>query len=105
ILGGLMANGIRPAQLVEGLKSGSDRLLPLRRHDLFDPNVGELARRALRLSWEVLRGKRSPISALFRLPPAGVFAGVRLGKWLEKQFTGPGMINEFDALPRKLFIG
>ena len=53
----------------------SAALEPIRRRDLFDPNVGELGRRAARLSWEVARGKRSPLSALFRLPPAGLFAG------------------------------
>jgi NTE family protein len=105
ILGGLLANGLSPDCLAEGLMTGNDRVTPIRRSDLFDPNLGELAQRAARLSWDVLRGRRSPLSAMFRLPPAGVFAGKRLARWLKGQFERPGMIDDFDALPRKLFIG
>lgn len=105
VLGGLLANGLEPDEIVAGLKGAKGRIVPIRRADLFDPNVGELARRAAALSWEVLRGRRAPLSALFRLPPAGVFAGARLGRWLERQFKSPGMIDRFEDLPRKLFIG
>src|SRR5581483_9932752 len=83
----------------------NERVLPLKRSDLFDLNVKDFAKRAAALSWDVARGKRSPVSALFRLPPAGVFAGARLGDWLKRQFAKPGMISDFDRLPRKLFIG
>ena len=105
ILGGLLANGIDPESINQGLKSGSPRLDAIRRSDLFDPNVGELARRAAHLSWDVVRGKRTPLSALFRLPPAGVFAGRRLRDWLERQFARPGMIDRFEDLPHRLLIG
>jgi predicted acylesterase/phospholipase RssA len=53
----------------------------------------------------VLRGKRTPLSALFRLPPAGLFAGERLKRWLSRQFSRPGMIDRFEDLPHRLFIG
>jgi predicted acylesterase/phospholipase RssA len=105
ILGGLLANGIDPNSIHEGLKGGSSRLDPIRRSDLFDPNVGELGRRAMNLSWDVVRRKRSPLSALFRLAPAGVFAGSRLRTWLERQFARPGMVDRFEDLPHRLFIG
>ena len=105
ILGGLLANGIDPDSIHEGLKDGSARLDRIRRSDLFDPNFGELGRRAASLSWDVVRGKRSPLSALFRLPPAGVFAGARLRDWLERQFARPGMADRFEDLPHRLFIG
>lgn len=105
ILGGLLANGIGADELHAGLRGLPSRLDPIRRSDLFDPNLAELGRRAMRLSWEIARGKRSPLSALFRLPPAGLFAGNGLRKWLEHQFHKPGMIDDFDALPHRLFIG
>jgi NTE family protein len=105
ILGGLVANGIGAEEIREGLRAGTPRLDPIRRSDLFDPNFGELARRAASLSWDVVRRKRTPLSALFRLPPAGVFAGQNLRSWLERQFTRPGMVNRFQDLPHRLFIG
>ena len=105
ILGGLLANRIGPGEIEAGLKGHSSRFEPIRRSDLFDPNLDELGRRALRLSWDVLRGRRTPLSALFRLPPAGLFAGARLGRWLERQFSRAGMIDRFEALPRRLLIG
>jgi predicted acylesterase/phospholipase RssA len=105
ILGGLLANGISPEEIRLGLQKGTSRLDPIRRADLFDPNLREFGRRAARLSWDVVRGKRTPLSALFRLPPAGMFAGENLRAWLERQFTRPGMIDRFEGLPRQLFIG
>jgi len=105
ILGALLANGLGPEEIEAGLQGRSARIEPIRRRDLFDPNVGELGRRAARLSWEVLRGKRSPLSALFRLPPSGIFAGDRLRSWLERQFSRPGMVDRFEDLPHRLFIG
>jgi NTE family protein len=105
ILGGLLANGLGPGEIDAGLRGQGTRVEPIRRTDLFDPNLAELGRRAARLSWEVAQGKRSPISALFRLPPAGVFAGERLKRWLSRQFSRAGMIDRFDALPHRLFVG
>jgi NTE family protein len=105
ILGGLLANGLGPTEVEAGLMGQSARIEPIRRTDLFDPNLEELGRRAARLSWEVLRGKRSPVSALFRLPPSGVFAGAGLKRWLERQFSRSGMIDRFEDLPHRLFVG
>jgi predicted acylesterase/phospholipase RssA len=107
ILGGLLANGIGPVEIEAGLLGRAEdaRVERIRRSDLFDPDVRELGRRAARLSWDVVRGRRSPLSALFRLPPAGVFAGDRLRRWLSRQFSRPGMIDRFEDLPHRLFIG
>ncbi len=105
ILGAFLANGIGPTEIQAGLEGKSPHIEPIRRADLFDPDLGELGRRAAHLSWEVLRGKRSPLSALFRLPPAGLFAGAGLRRWLERQLTRDGMHNRFEDLPHRLFIG
>ena len=105
VVGALLANGIGPEELARGLKGGPSRIDPIRRTDLFDPDFGALASRAVRLSWDVARGRRSPISALFRLPPAGAFAGRRLKKWMRRQLEKPGMTDDFAELRHKLFIG
>ena len=105
ILGGLLSNGLGPTAIRQGLKFGTSQMDAIRRTTLFDPNVGELGRRAARLSWDVVRGRRAPVSALFRLPPAGLFAGARLREWLEQTFTRPGMTNRFDDLPHRFFVG
>jgi len=105
ILAALLANGLTPSALREGLVKGSHRIEAIRRFDLFDPNIGEFVRRAASLSWEVLRGRQGPLSALFQLPPAGMFAGARLRRWLARQLSRPGMSDRFDALPRQLYIG
>jgi predicted acylesterase/phospholipase RssA len=105
ILGGLLANGVGPDQIRAALRGEDARFDPIRRSDIFDPAFGELWRRAARLGWDVVRRKRSPLSALFRLPPAGVFAGERLRAWLDRQFHKPGMIDAFEDLPHRLFIG
>jgi predicted acylesterase/phospholipase RssA len=117
ILGAFLANGLGPRDIEAGLrgqdkprwgrrkKSAPSRLEPISRLELFDPNVRDFGRRFARLSWDVVRGRRSPLSALFRLPPAGIFAGERLEQWIERQLTRPGMIDRFEDLPRQLFIG
>ncbi len=105
ILGGFLANGLRPDEIFEGLSRGHARLSPLPRRQLFDPSIGDLARRAARLSWEVARGKRAPLSALFRLPPPGIFAGDGLRRWLAGELRRPGMTDDFAKLQHKLFIG
>ena len=105
ILGGLLANGLSPSVIQQGLETGNDRLRPINRGELFDLDVREMTRRAGRLGWEVVRRKRSALSALFRLAPAGVFAGRGLRGWLEETFAKPGMIDRFEDLPRKLFVG
>jgi len=105
VAGGLLANGIGPDELARGLKGGKARIDPIRRSDLFDPALGAFASRAAQLTWDVARGRRSPVSALFRLPPAGFFAGARLKRWLKRQLNKPGMVDRFDRLPHKLFVG
>jgi predicted acylesterase/phospholipase RssA len=105
VLAGMLANGLGPVDIEQGLRGKNGRIAPIRRSDLFDPAIGALAKRAVSLSWDVVRGRRAPLSALFRLPPAGMFAGERLSRWLEQQFAMPGMTDRFEDLPRKLFIG
>lgn len=105
VVGGFLANGIGPDEITEGFRHGNRRVLPFRKRDLFDPNYGELIKRAGRLGSEVLRAERSPLSAAFRLPPAGLFGGKRLKRWLERQMTQPGMSNDFARTRSRFFVG
>jgi predicted acylesterase/phospholipase RssA len=105
VLGGLVANGLGASEIARGLRGEGGPLAPIRRRDLFDLDVPAFARRAARLSWDVVRRRRSPLSALFRLPPAGVFAGKRLRSWLERTFTADEMTDRFAKLPLQLFVG
>lgn len=105
ILGAFLANGLSPREIARGLQFGEGKLDKIGRRELFDPNLGELANRTLRVGWDALRGKQSPLSAAFRIPPAGVFAGARLLRYLERQLAKPGMTDSFEHLRRQLFIG
>ena len=105
ILGALLANGLGPETVSAGLRGRDERVDPISRADLFDLNVAGFASHATRLLGELVRGRRSPLSALFRLPPAGLFAGRRLERWLERQLSRPSMVNNFAELQQRLFIG
>lgn len=41
-LAALLANGVTPDEIVDGLRKGNDRVPRIGRGDLFDPNLGEL---------------------------------------------------------------
>ncbi len=106
-LSALLANGVTPDEIVDGLRNGNARVHRITRSDLFDPAVGEYVARAAGLGRDLvgLGSARNPISALYRALPSGMFAGSRLRRYFERVFTSPGMSDRFDALPRPLFIG
>ncbi|MEZ4391829.1 MAG: patatin-like phospholipase family protein [Polyangiales bacterium] len=103
----LLANGVAPDDIADGLRSGNDRVPRIGRGDLFDPNLREMASRALRLSRDIVgRGEaRNPLSALYRAIPTAFFAGDALRSYFERVFARPGMSDDFDDLRRPLFIG
>lgn len=105
IVTSLLANGLSPRDVLNGLSQGEGRLERITRGDLFDPNAGELLKRLAVLPAAVAKRKISPLSALFRLPPSGVFAGDRLRAYLRRQLNGPGMTDDFRRLSTKLLIG
>jgi predicted acylesterase/phospholipase RssA len=108
ILGALLANGIGPDEIVRALDGRSNRLDPITRWDLFEPNFGELAWRLVRLAKELARGGRGPrgaLSSFARAVPTAIFSGRRLAAWLERQLERPGMSNDFSRLRRPLYVG
>ena len=108
ILGSLLANGIGPDEILRALEGRSARLDAITRLDLFEPNLGELGERALRLALELMRGGAGPrgaITSLARAVPTAAFSGRRLGRWLERQLARPGMADRFADLRRPLYVG
>lgn len=108
ILGALLANGVGPEEILRALDGGSNRLEPIGRWDLFEPNLGEVGSRLVTLARELARGGSGPrgaLSSLMRAVPTAAFSGRRLNLWLERQLTRPGMSDRFDALRRPLFVG
>ena len=108
VLGALLANGLTPHEIAEGLRHGTDRLEKMQRRDIFDPNIGEFGQRLITLARDVFGmggDARNPISALYRTIPTGAFAGDALRRYLERQLTKPHMSDHFDDLRRPLFVG
>jgi predicted acylesterase/phospholipase RssA len=106
-LAALLANGVTPDEIVDGLRNGNDRVPRIGRGDLFDPNLGELGRRAIGLARALVGGgtARNPLSALYRSLPSGVFAGERLEKYFGRALNRPGMSDHFEETRRPVFIG
>ena len=106
-LAALLANGVTPDEIVDGLRKGTDRVPRIGRADLFDPNLKELGRRVVGLA-RALAGSgtaRNPLSALSRALPSGVFAGDRLEQYFARALSYPGMSDHFEETRKPVFIG
>ncbi|MEM9070169.1 MAG: patatin-like phospholipase family protein [Myxococcota bacterium] len=108
VLGAFLANGVSPAEIGHAFAGGSSRVAPIRRQDLFDPNIAELSARLGRLGAELARGgvgPRGALSSLTRAVPTGAFAGAALRRYLKRHLTQPGLSDRFSELRRPLFVG
>ncbi len=108
VLGAFLANGVGPDEIARGLAGGSARIEPIKRSELFDPNVREAGQRLSGLVRGVLRGGEGPrgvVSTVARALPSGAFAGKRLREYLKRQLNQVGMSDRFDDLRRPLFVG
>lgn len=105
VVSALLANGLTPAEITEGLVRGNQKLGRMRRRDLFDPNLGELLTRVRTVGGQVARRRVGPVQGLFRLPPSGVFAGARLQDYMQRELTKPGFTDDFRGLRTRLLIG
>lgn len=106
-LSALLANGVSPDEIVDGLRRGNDRVERIGRFDLFDPNFKEFGVRALHLAAGLvgLGSARNPLSAAYRAIPSGAFAGDRLKAYFSRVFNRPSMSDSFEETRRPLFIG
>ena len=108
VLGAFLANGVGPDEIGRAFAGGSTRVDPIRRRDLFDPNVGEAVWRLFRLGGELLRGgvgPRGALSSVTRALPTGAFAGANLRRYLRRHLSRPGLTDRFDELRRPLYVG
>lgn len=107
MLSAFLANGLTPEQIADGLRDGTDKLEPIHRRELFDPNVRDLGQRAWRMLGEIVgRGDaRNPLSAMYRAIPISAFAGDGLRAWLKRQLSRDGMTDHFEETRRPLFVG
>ncbi|MDP3275932.1 MAG: patatin-like phospholipase family protein [Deltaproteobacteria bacterium] len=107
ILGALLANGLHPAEIADGLRRGNHRLDRITRGDIFDPNFAGILRQLGGFTKDLLgRGEsRNIVSAAYRAIPSGAFAGDALRKYMQRQLQRPGMSDSFHSLRRPLFVG
>jgi len=108
VLGAFLANGIGPDEIARGLQGQSSRIDPITRRELFEPNVGEMSRRVLKLAGEAVRGGTGPrgiLSSLARAVPSAAFSGDGVRRWMKRNLDKPGMSDRFEDLRKPLFIG
>lgn len=107
VLGAFLANGIGPDEIARAFAGGTARIRAIRKTELFDPNVAELATRAPALASDLLGGggPRGVLSAITRAVPSGAFAGAGLRRYLRHHLTQPGLSDRFSGLRRPLFVG
>ena len=116
LVAALLANGVTPTEMALGLEGSYGRLRPPTRWTVYRPNVGDLARRALRLpellrevAWEVIRhpSRLNPIDLvgmLSPLVPSGFFTSDELIRYLRRLFATEGLADEFAMLDKELHI-
>jgi predicted acylesterase/phospholipase RssA len=105
VLASILANGLEPREIAQGITRGEGKLDRIYRRDLFDLNVGDFVQRCGVTAWEAVRGRHTPSSAAAQLVPSGLFAGERLREYLARQFAKQGMTDSFAELRRPLFVG
>ncbi|MBL8605118.1 MAG: patatin-like phospholipase family protein [Myxococcales bacterium] len=107
ILSGMLANGVTPAEVVDGLRNGNARVPRITRFDLFDPDWSEYIRRSFGLARDLIGvgDARNPLSGVYRALPPAAFAGARLRGYFERVFSGEGMSDSFEDIRRPLYVG
>ena len=107
VIAAFLANGVRPAEIADALHGHESRIAPVTRAMLFDPNLGEVARRIGGAVADMMRGRwlTSPIDSAMKVAPNALFSGDNLREYLSRELTKPGMTNDFTKLGRRLFVG
>ncbi len=107
VLCAFMANGIRPQELSEALHGRPSSIGIVTRGMLFDPNMQELASRALESVGDIVRGRwfSRPLDTALKVAPTALFSGEKLRRYLEREFNKPGLTDEFSSLRKELFVG
>ncbi len=116
LVGALLANGISPTDIALSLEGSSDTLRAPGQWTIYRPNVGEFAKRLLkipgltrRVVTEVVMHPRqiNPLELLTSfLPvlPSGLFDSSHLMKFLHQSLVEQGFIDDFRELDKELHI-
>ncbi|MCP4675360.1 MAG: patatin-like phospholipase family protein, partial [Deltaproteobacteria bacterium] len=107
IISAFLANGVLPRELSDALHGKPSRVSPITRGMLFDPNLSEAASRIVGAAGDFIRGHwlRKPLDTAIKVTPTAFFSGEKMKWHLEKEFTKPGMTNDFNMLDKDLFVG
>ncbi len=107
VLCAFLANGVEPSEIADALHGRDSRIAPVTRSILFDPNLGEVARRLIGAVADIMRGNwlTKPIDTAMKVTPTALFSGDKLRVYLERELDKRGLVNEFDKLEKKLFVG
>jgi NTE family protein len=107
VLAAFLANGVRPSEIADALHGRPSRVSPITRAILFNPNLGEVAKRVGGAFVDAMRGRwlMQPLETAMRVTPTAVFSGDRLLDYLRAELSKPGMSDRFDDLSRELYIG
>jgi predicted acylesterase/phospholipase RssA len=111
----LLAGGVTPHELYEGVSSSSRRPLGVSPAPLFRLGLGELIRRGARAPrvlkdalWTALTGEGRNMSdlalSLFELLPAGLLDTAGIQEFLADIFRRRGRADSFQKLERELYI-
>jgi predicted acylesterase/phospholipase RssA len=112
----LLANGVTPTEMALGLEGSNRRLRPPTQWTIYRPNLGEAAGRVLKLPkllreavWEITRhpSRLNPLDLmgmLSSLLPSGFFTSSELMRYLERLFSGEGLVDDFRLLEKELHI-
>ena len=107
VIGAFLANGVHPSEIADALHGRQSRISPVTRSILFDPNLGEVARRIMGGVADIMRGKwlTSPIDTAMRVTPTALFSGDKMRAYLERELGKQGLTNDFRRLDKRLFVG
>jgi len=116
LLGALLANGVTPTEIALALEGSHPQLKAPGRWTIYRPNLGEAARRMLKLprliqemAFEMARhpSRLNPLDAiglLSPLLPSGLFDNRQLIKHFHSALTQEGRVDDFRELRHELHI-
>ncbi len=112
----LLANGINPREMLQGLDGSHPELPPIEHKHILNIDRRGVAQSALRFPARTLaagrhylrnRSEKTLVDLALNLSdalPAGIYDPLALEKYVRHLLSFPGLSNDFDALARELYI-
>ncbi len=116
LIGSFIANGLTPNEIMQTLDDRHPEIHGIRVSDVFQTNVGGMARRATKLPGAVLDIVRNTLFSrgeialsdigweLARALPNGLYNAQGLERYVHSILSEPGRTNRFDWLDKELYI-